>query len=97
MLKRMLEDYSRGLEEFLDYPDEYGGQDYLEDQLAMVRARIDVVDAGMPLDFSDTRFDVMEKSLVASLEGCEGQVLEFSQLQSKGFQEFKLHFSAIFL
>ena len=25
MLKRMLEDYSRGLEEFLDYPNEYGG------------------------------------------------------------------------
>lgn len=90
MLKRMLEDYSRGLEEFLDYPDEYGGQDYLEDQLAMVRARIDVVDAGMPLDFSETRFDVMIESLAASLEGCEGQVLEFSQLQSKGFQVFKL-------
>ena len=56
----------------------------------MVRARIDVVDAGMPLDFSDTRFDVMIKSLAASLEGCEGQVLEFFQLQSRGFQEFKL-------
>jgi hypothetical protein len=90
MLKRMLEDYSRGLEEFLDYPDEYGGQDYLEDQLTMVRARIDVVDVGMPLDFSETRFDVMIESLAASLEECEGQVLEFSQLQSKGFQVFKL-------
>lgn len=88
ILKRMLEDYSRGLEEFLDYPDDLGGLDKLEDQLAMVRARIDLVDAGMPLDFSETSFDVMVESLTASLEGCETQVLEISQLGE--FEVFNL-------
>jgi len=86
ILKRMLEDYSSGLEEFLDSPDDLGGLDKLEDQLAMVRARIDLVDAGMPLDFSETRFDIMIDSLSASLEGCKTQVLEVSQL--RGFEVF---------
>lgn len=90
ILKRMLEDYSRGLEESLDYPDDYGGSERLEDQLRIVQARIDVVDAGMPLEFSDTRFEDMVESLTASLQGCGSQVDEISQLQLNGFQVFNL-------
>lgn len=90
MLKRMLEDYSSGLEEFLDSPDDLGGKDNIEEELAVVRDRIDLVMVAMPLDFSGTRFDVMTESLAASLEGCELQVLEFSQLQCQGFEVFKL-------
>lgn len=85
----MLEDYSHGLE-FLDYPDDHGGREKLEDQLATVRAKIDLVDAGMPLDFSETRFDDMTESLTASLGGCDMQIMEISKLHSCGFKVFNL-------
>ena len=88
MLKSMLEDYSHGLEDFLDYPDEYEDMENIEDEFEMVRDRIYLVNEGVPLDFSETRFDVMIESLAASLDGCELQVLEFSRLQSKGFEVF---------
>ncbi|KAG0563827.1 hypothetical protein KC19_8G062200 [Ceratodon purpureus] len=84
ILKTMLEDYTRGLEDFLEDPDEHGGRDKLEAELDEVRANIDMVDEGIPLDFSETRFDIMIESLTASLEGVEGQVEEFSRLHSCG-------------
>lgn len=82
ILKSMLEDYTRGLEDFLDDPDEHGGRDKLEAELDEVRANIDMVDEGIPLDFSETRFEIMTESLVASVEGVESQVAEFSRLRN---------------
>lgn len=94
VLKTMLEDYSRGLEDFLEDPDEHGGRDKLEAELEEVRANIDMVDEGIPLDFSETRFDIMTESLTASLEGVERQVAEISRLHSCGsIQVFNLQCS----
>ena len=91
ILKTMLEDYSRGLEDFLEDPDEHGGRDKLEAELEEVRSNIDKVDSGIPLDFSETRFDIMVESLTASLEGVERQVAEFTRLNSCGsIQVFNL-------
>jgi hypothetical protein len=91
VLKTMLEDYTRGLEDFLEDPDEHGGRDKLEAELEELRANIDMVDEGIPLDFSGTRLEIMTESFTASLDGVKGQVAEFSRLQSSGsIQVFKL-------
>jgi len=91
ILKSMLEDYTRGLEDFLDDPDEHGGRDKLEAELAEIRTNIDLVDEGIPLDFTETRFETLTESLTASVEGVEAQVAEFSRMHFHGnIQVFNL-------
>lgn len=91
VLKSMLEDYTRGLEDFLDDPDEHGGRDKLEAELAEIRTNIDMVDEGIPLDFTETRFETLTESLAASVEGIEAQVAQFSRMHFHGnIQVFNL-------
>lgn len=91
ILKSMLEDYTRSLEDFLDDPDEHGGRDKLEAEFEEIRTNIDRVDEGIPLDFSETRFEIMTESLIRSVEGVEEQVATLSSLHFHGnIQVFNL-------
>lgn len=80
LFKFMLEDYTRGLENFL----QQGDRDNLESELEDVQAHVDKMDERFPLEFSETRLDFMTETLSASLAGVEREFAECSRLHSSG-------------